>query len=526
MRIPQLLPYTTAFTIATVLGCGAAPSDTSNTSVHGASAAGPASETTGHLAQADTSDTTPAITAKTVADWAGYISNYYGAFQAADAVAQAMGLLQDPNQDILNELRALHDQIDQVAGSISWFMAETERENRLADLRSAVLTTNDGMSHGPSIDWSSLDLTTAQTVAEGTVATAFERYYVDSQTNGAPVDDPFSGSFTWKSVISYSKSNLQYHNGYVYDWRLGLPSLLQLVALRLQLMAMEDQSFTSDGRFHDELMSYHDALQGQLSTMRGGIRCNVSVFAPVVPQEAGELSYPNWRFWLSCADIYSGLNVTKDLLFGDSYPLNVSSCSSTDDFTGNVTWDNNCLNQANVDYGNWYQANVQTVVDQAQRDVGNMQPWFGVQALIDTLYVDANAVPELTTDLQVHSAADPSLCLDVPGGNINSQTQVQIYSCDGDVTSQAWLYDRQNQAIVELFSGLCLDVQYARNTPGTIAWTYSCNGTDAQRWSYSAETQALTNKRGNVLDIPWDNVQSGQALWTWPANGTDAQRWQ
>jgi hypothetical protein len=478
-------------------------------------------------ARADSSNDTFTGTAKTIVDWSGAISNLYGTYQAATAIAQAIGLLQDPNQDILNELQALHQQIDGVASAISWYIAEDAREKRLTDLRDGVFVTNDAVSNGRSVDWFALGLTTSNIVSEGGIDTAFKRFYVDSDTDGAAVYSPQIGGLTWKTVISYSKADLLYDNKYVYDWRLGLPALLQLIALRLQLMAMQDPNFTTDGAFHDELMGYHDTLLQHLQTMTAGIRCNTEVVPPFTSD--GGSVYPNYEFWVSCADIYTGLNQTNVLLFGDAYPLNYSSCVIDDGSGGSgyPTYDQACLDRRAVDYNGWYQANVQAAQDQAYRDVRFKTPWFGAKALADTLYLFANGLADLTRrDSGIHVGDNQNLCLDVPWGSFDAGTQVQIYSCNGDPTSQSWSYSREQQSIVETSSGLCLDVQNGNGAPQTPVWTWWCNGTAAQRWTYDPQSQVLTNMLGNVLDIPWDNLQAGQLLWTWPRNDTGAQHWQ
>ncbi len=469
-------------------------------------------------------------TAKTIVDWSGAIANLYGTFQAGQAILTALGILSDPNQDIVQQLQALHQQIDQVASRITWFQAESDREQRLSDMRSAVFTTNDALSAGRPVDWFNLDLSTAAKVAEATDETAFQRNYVESDTNGtASAYSAQSGNIGWKRIIGYTQADLLYNNGFVYDWRLGVPALTQLISLRLQLMALEDPNFTTDGRFSSELMSYHDALQAQIWRMNDGIRCNTVINTPEYPNDGSNLYYPNYEFWVSCADIYSGINDTQIIYAADAYPLNNWNCETDDgsDGTGLPTFDPNCQAQQAIDYKNWYQTNVQAAQDQAYRNVRAQTPWFGLQALTDAVYLFANGLFDLThSDSTIRISANTGLCLDVPWGSTQPGTVVQIYGCNGSPYSQAWTYNRLNQSIVHANSGLCLEVQNGNGAAGTPVWTNVCNGSDAQRWSYDPKNKVLNNKLTTVLDVPWANLQSGQTLWAWSWNGSDAQHWQ
>lgn len=465
--------------------------------------------------------------AKKIVDWTGAISNLYGTYQAATAILTAIGILQDSNRDndILVQLQALHQEIDHATQQVTWFIAESDREKRLSDMRSSVLTTHDAVNSGATVDWFDLDLNSGKSVAEAADPTAFERYYVDSDTDGALVSSPQWSFITWKNLISYSQQDLQDENGYVYDWRLGLPALLQLIGLRIQLMAMEDPNFTTDGRFHDELMSYYNDLATHIQNLNAGLRCNLNTLQPIPYPDTGP-AYPNYEFWISCADIFSGLNDTQVLLYSwDSYPLSIASCLVPG--SDPARYDQDCLNQQGVDYTNWYQTNIQGALTQAYYNVRYQTPWFGVQAMMDTLYVYANGLTDPTkADSAIHVSANTGLCLDVFGASTDPETPVEIYTCNGNPASQSWAYDRESQNIVETYSGLCLDVINGNPTPGTLLWTYGCNGTDAQRWSYDPVNQIFNNALGNVLDVPNDNLQSLQRVQTGPWTGGDSQRWQ
>jgi Ricin-type beta-trefoil lectin domain len=157
----------------------------------------------------------------------------------------------------------------------------------------------------------------------------------------------------------------------------------------------------------------------------------------------------------------------------------------------------------------------------------NMMPTFETQALINTLYLYANGITDLTVaDHAIHSAGNPNLCIDVPWGSTAQGTQVQLYNCNWGTFTQTWQYDRYNQRIVESGSGLCLDVQWGNSVPGTPVWTWPCIGTPAQRWSYDAQLGILENSMGTVLDVPAFNFAPNQLLQTWSLNNGTNQHWQ
>jgi hypothetical protein len=284
--------------------------------------------------------------AATVVNVAGSISKVFGVIPAAVAVAQVLGILNDPNQDLLNELHNLSGKIDAVAATIVYFDNQSKRDDRLTLLRGNVIASGDKINSGGTPDWGTIDPNTLTAVDEGATPSAFERDYVDSDTNGSPVNLAFPTDltpedaigFTWKDVISYVNNDpnqgIYNDNGLVYDWRLALPAFLQLVGLRLTLMAMEDPNFATDHRFQIELEGHRNLLLHHLDRLNKGLQCN-SVGAvesdcgygftsagcgksPPIPPAV------RYVYKVACADIYTGLNETVGVICPDSNP-----CPST-----------------------------------------------------------------------------------------------------------------------------------------------------------------------------------------------------
>ena len=432
-------------------------------------------------------------TVKAINDVAGFIANLYGTYQAAQAIGQYFGFFQQQDHDVLVQLQMLQSQIDQVAAAVTWFESETAREARLTDLRQDISTTNDDINAGRPVDWFTLDMQNGERVGEGTDPTAFERKYIDADTGPAGQG--------WKAYIPYTQADLFNVNGFVYDWRLGLPALMQLIALRLQLMAMEDANFTTDSRFHDELMGYHDALISHIQKLNAGLRC----------KSISDTSGSQGVFEVVCADIYSGLNEFTALNW---YPVSKYTCSSRDE-SGALVWDYDCLDRYYADFNSWVAANEPPLEDQVRSDVRALTPWFAVQALADTVFIYANGDTEVTTfDSAIHSLGDYTKCLDVFGASTDPHTTVELYACNGNPASQSWRFDRANHAMIETWSGLCLEVQNASAVKGTPLWTANCNGSPEQQWSYDWDTKIFTNMLGNVLVVPNNNFQSLQPLAT------------
>ncbi|MFV0132111.1 ThuA domain-containing protein [Streptomyces sp. HMX87] len=72
-------------------------------------------------------------------------------------------------------------------------------------------------------------------------------------------------------------------------------------------------------------------------------------------------------------------------------------------------------------------------------------------------------------------------------------------------------------------NGKCLDVDGARNTDGTKVQLWTCNGTDAQKWTLPGD--GTLRALGKCLDISGGATADGTKTQLWTCNGTDAQKW-
>ncbi|MFD3540246.1 ricin-type beta-trefoil lectin domain protein [Streptomyces sp. NPDC058662] len=68
----------------------------------------------------------------------------------------------------------------------------------------------------------------------------------------------------------------------------------------------------------------------------------------------------------------------------------------------------------------------------------------------------------------------------------------------------------------------CLDVDNSQTADGTKIQLWTCNGTDAQRWTVAGDTvKAL----GKCLDVSGGGSADGTKVQLWTCNGTSAQKW-
>lgn len=73
------------------------------------------------------------------------------------------------------------------------------------------------------------------------------------------------------------------------------------------------------------------------------------------------------------------------------------------------------------------------------------------------------------------------LCFDLPGGNTNNGTQLQLWWCNG-TDAQDFSYDNSSKIIKHIPTGKCVDLSGNNRKDGTTIQLWDCNGSDAQKW--------------------------------------------
>ncbi len=113
-------------------------------------------------------------------------------------------------------------------------------------------------------------------------------------------------------------------------------------------------------------------------------------------------------------------------------------------------------------------------------------------------------------------------CVDVSNSGTANGTAIQIYTCNG-TNAQKWTVP--GDGTLTAF-GKCLDVNNSGTANGTKVQLYDCNGTGAQQWTYSASAKSLTNPQsGKCLDDPNSSTTDGTQLQIYTCNGSAAQQW-
>src|SRR6218665_827374 len=136
--------------------------------------------------------------------------------------------------------------------------------------------------------------------------------------------------------------------------------------------------------------------------------------------------------------------------------------------------------------------------------------------------------------------------LDVAGGGTAPGTRVQIWGQNG-TGAQSWTLTslpppapprstspRDNAFIGGTYRlktpwGMALDVTASSRTMGTPVQTWNENGTGAQEWQVTRQTDGFYTLRNPgsdmYLDVRGGSTQSGTGVQIWPGNATCAQKW-
>jgi Ricin-type beta-trefoil lectin domain len=112
-------------------------------------------------------------------------------------------------------------------------------------------------------------------------------------------------------------------------------------------------------------------------------------------------------------------------------------------------------------------------------------------------------------------------CLDVSGGNTASGTPIQIWDCNG-TAAQKWSF---TDGVLRGIAGKCLDVSGSNTANGTKIQIWDCNGTAAQKWTFVKDS-VFRGIGGKCLDVSGGNTASGTKLQLWDCNNSAAQSWQ
>lgn len=126
------------------------------------------------------------------------------------------------------------------------------------------------------------------------------------------------------------------------------------------------------------------------------------------------------------------------------------------------------------------------------------------------------------TRIGLVASALPGKCLDVAAGSTTNGSHVQLWSCNGS-DAQTLTIARDGTLRV---LGKCVDAARGDTANNTVIQLWECNNSAAQRWTYNADTSALTNPQsGRCLDVPGGSTTDGIQLQLYDCNTSNAQRW-
>lgn len=318
-------------------------------------------------------------------------------------------------------------------------------------------------------------------------------------------------------------------NNQQYDWRLGVPTLLEMISIRLAVLSAFDPVWMKNGLFKEELLRYRSALLAHYNKMVSGVRCGGEP-----PPGTTESNFTEFL----CVDIHTGAKAYAGWTGSPGAPQYVTDSNSAR-------------------------------LEQARRAVLGSMPLFEIRSVIDALFTLAQGygvfpswggfasvcknLSEHTSDPAtiefyqtnycnriaeagqgvdagpIYSLVGGNYCLDVPSNVAEEGTQLQIYECTDPFQNtndaQFFSYRAETNEIRHVSSGLCVDVRGGSNERRAPVQLWSCNGSDAQRWTFDFESNTLQNALNTVLDVQWGAAANGTPVWTWSRSGGAAQKW-
>jgi hypothetical protein len=388
MRKPQR-PFERSITISLagllLASCGATPDGAPGASTGAGATPAP------DIAATRAADTLPdQIISKVpdgVKDVIGSATGFVGWYKTAtdtvgtiEALLQVLGLLESPQDNTAAQFHTMQIEILASAAEDS----ARAREDRLADLIGDVIQAGEIVRLGGKLAPTDYLAThTAERVSEATMENAFSRVFDESATDGE-----------WKSIIADRPDS---SGGLVYDWRLGVPALMELIGLRLSIIASIDPTFRDDNVFAHELMPYRAALLNHLATMQEGVRC-ASMYWVIHDRNTVQGA----EYKVACADIYTG----SSALVVIPAPMPPPPCP-IDARSGRT--DPQCVAQQQAAQQAFYDANVPQALARLKQEVLNTMPLADIQNLANTLYTYSYALRDNALVWQNSNSGDISV---------------------------------------------------------------------------------------------------------------------
>ncbi len=373
----------------------------------------------------------------------------------------------------------------------------------------------------------------------------------------------------WKAAIG--EPAVEIHDFRTWDYRVGLPALMEAISYRLIILGSVDPGFASSPVYRDELTLYRDTLGRILTKIEGGIVCNFGVSANLKARASRatfctstigfdsqaycgyDVTYTLDAF---CADPFTGaytkLSKTAPVLTTQIYdaPACFSGSGFCPDRSMGVNEHVRLMDSWNIAYYPSVQVDVldqfwsaaptnpafsdliANGLDDARAQLRVNLGLFGVRRTIDSLSMMVTGDRGPVWGGQLRSAYD-NRCLSAAGDAAGIGARAVIAECDRPAarSAESFRYDPVSAQLHNTAYGTCLDVQNGSSRRGTPAWYWGCwpSVTDprsnAQRWSYDPVTRQMRNALGRSLDVYNGDSSPGNGLWTYDENASPAQKW-
>jgi hypothetical protein len=112
-------------------------------------------------------------------------------------------------------------------------------------------------------------------------------------------------------------------------------------------------------------------------------------------------------------------------------------------------------------------------------------------------------------------------CVDVPSSNFVDWARLQMYTCNG-TGAQKWTF---TGGALAGQNGKCMDVANGSTANGAAVQLYTCNGTGAQQFVLSGAGDLVNPQANKCVDIVDLNPNDHAQLQLWDCAGTANQKW-
>jgi hypothetical protein len=114
------------------------------------------------------------------------------------------------------------------------------------------------------------------------------------------------------------------------------------------------------------------------------------------------------------------------------------------------------------------------------------------------------------------------LCVDDRSASTANYNPVQVYTCNG-TDAQQWTFDQSDDTLQVL--GMCLDIEAGGTADGTLVDLFYCDGTGAQVWQPQSDGALYNPQSGKCLDDTNWSTTPGTQLQIWDCTGNANQQW-